>query len=79
MLCNQPTLVSNTLACLAAVSEVSGSLQPDMVLFSSGERDSEEKFCRPNVQSLDALLDHSPTYPPRYSLRKKFNGEAAGV
>uniref|UniRef100_A0A8C9YDD6 long-chain-fatty-acid--CoA ligase n=1 Tax=Sander lucioperca TaxID=283035 RepID=A0A8C9YDD6_SANLU len=56
-----------------AVSEVSGSLQPQMVLFSSGERDNEQKLCSLQIQSLDALLDRSPKHPPRYTLRKNFN------
>ncbi|XP_035516338.1 long-chain fatty acid transport protein 1-like [Morone saxatilis] len=56
-----------------AVSEVSDSLQPDMVLFSSGERDDEEKLCSFKVQSLDTLLDRSPKHPPRYTLKKEFN------
>uniref|UniRef100_A0A8C9YHU4 Very long-chain fatty acid transport protein n=1 Tax=Sander lucioperca TaxID=283035 RepID=A0A8C9YHU4_SANLU len=47
-----------------AVSEVSGSLQPQMVLFSSGERDNEQKLCSLQIQSLDALLDRSPKHPP---------------
>lgn len=58
-----------------AVSEVSGRLQPDMVLFSSGEQVDEEKLCSLQVQSLDALLDRSPTHPPHHTLRKDFNGE----
>nr|AOW69616.1 long-chain fatty acid transport protein 1a [Lateolabrax japonicus] len=57
-----------------AVSEVSGRLQPDMVLFSSGEQVDEEKLCSLQVQSLDALLDRSPTHPPHHTLRKDFNG-----
>ncbi|XP_029291668.1 long-chain fatty acid transport protein 1-like isoform X1 [Cottoperca gobio] len=56
-----------------AVSEVSGSLQPHMVLFSSGEQDEEEELCSLQVQNLDALLDGSPKHPPRYTLRKAFN------
>uniref|UniRef100_A0A8C4IJS2 Long-chain-fatty-acid--CoA ligase n=1 Tax=Dicentrarchus labrax TaxID=13489 RepID=A0A8C4IJS2_DICLA len=56
-----------------AVSEVSDSLQPNMVLFSSGEHDDEEKLCSFQVQSLDTLLDHSPKHPPRYTLKKEFN------
>lgn len=56
-----------------AVSEVSGSLQPDMVLFSSGERDDDEMLRSLQVQSLDALLDRSPKHPPNYTLRKGFN------
>lgn len=60
---------------LSAVSEVSGSLQPDMVLFSSGEQGNEEKLCSLKAQSLDSLLACSPKHPPKYTLRKKFNGE----
>uniref|UniRef100_A0A8C2WGV8 long-chain-fatty-acid--CoA ligase n=1 Tax=Cyclopterus lumpus TaxID=8103 RepID=A0A8C2WGV8_CYCLU len=56
-----------------AVSEVSGSLQPHMVLFSSGEPDGEEDLCILQAQSLDTLLDRSPKHPPRYTLRKDFN------
>nr|XP_046263529.1 long-chain fatty acid transport protein 1-like isoform X2 [Scatophagus argus] len=56
-----------------AVSEVSGSLQSDMVLFSSGEQDGEEKLCGLHVHSLDTLLDHSPKHPPHYTPRKEFN------
>ncbi|XP_075946886.1 long-chain fatty acid transport protein 1-like [Anarhichas minor] len=56
-----------------AVSEVSDSLQPHMVLFGSGEQDGEEKLCSLRVQSLDALLDRSPKHPPRHTLRKDFN------
>lgn len=58
------------------MSEVSGSLQPDTVLFSCGERDPEEKLGGRGVQSLDAVLDRSPRHPPRYATRKGFNGEA---
>lgn len=64
-----------TFHCLPAVSEVSGSLQPDMVFFSSGERDDDEMLRSLQVQSLDALLDRSPKHPPNYTLRKGFNGE----
>lgn len=58
--------------CFPAVSEVSGMLQPSMVLFSTG-REEDEKL---QVQSLDSVLAHSPTQPPPYKLRKEFNGEA---
>lgn len=54
------------------MSEVSGSLQAGMVLFSSGE----EKLGSLRVQSLDDLLDCSPKHPPQHTLRKDFNGEA---
>lgn len=66
----------NTFDCLPAVSEVSDSLQPGMVLFSSGDRDNEVKLCGLQVQSLDALLEHAPKHPPHYTSRKEFNGEA---
>uniref|UniRef100_A0A3Q3IQ81 Very long-chain fatty acid transport protein n=2 Tax=Monopterus albus TaxID=43700 RepID=A0A3Q3IQ81_MONAL len=56
-----------------AVLEVSSSLQPDMVLFSSGEQEDESKLCSVRVQSLDALLDGLPRHPPKYTLRKGFN------
>ncbi|XP_070711238.1 long-chain fatty acid transport protein 1-like [Pempheris klunzingeri] len=56
-----------------AVSEVSGSLQPDMVLFSSGELADEEELCSLQVQSLDTLLDRSPKHPPCHTVRKDFN------
>lgn len=61
---------------LPAVSEVSGSLQPSMVLFSYGEQEDEVKICNLRAQSLDALLDRSPKHPPNYTLRKGFNGTA---
>ncbi|XP_030589718.1 long-chain fatty acid transport protein 1-like [Archocentrus centrarchus] len=53
-----------------AVSEVSGMLQPSMVLFSTGMQEDKEKL---QVQSLDSQLAHSPTQPPPYKLRKEFN------
>ncbi|XP_019119427.2 long-chain fatty acid transport protein 1 [Larimichthys crocea] len=56
-----------------AVSEVSDSLQPGMVLFSSGDRDNEVKLCGLQVQSLDTLLEHAPKHPPHYRSRKEFN------
>ncbi|XP_037328227.2 long-chain fatty acid transport protein 1-like [Pungitius pungitius] len=56
-----------------AVSEVSDSLQPRVVLFCTGERDAEVKPCSRQVQKLDALLERSPRHPPRYALRKDFN------
>ncbi|XP_040002392.1 long-chain fatty acid transport protein 1-like [Xiphias gladius] len=56
-----------------AVSEVRSSLQPTMLLFSSGERQDEVKLCSLRVQSLDALLAASPKHPPNYTLRKGFN------
>ncbi|KAL6110349.1 slc27a1 [Pungitius sinensis] len=56
-----------------AVSEVSDSLQPRVVLFCTGERDAEVKPCSRQVQKLDALLERSPKHPPRYALRKDFN------
>ncbi|XP_042341828.1 long-chain fatty acid transport protein 1-like [Plectropomus leopardus] len=56
-----------------AVSEVSASLHPNMVLFSSGEQDDEEALRSLQVQSLDTLLDRAPAHPPRYTLRKDFN------
>lgn len=62
--------------CLPAVSEVSGSLKPRVVLFCAGEWDAEEKSCSRQVQKLDALLERSPKHPPRRTLRKDFNGEA---
>lgn len=67
--------ISNAFHLLPAVSEVSGSLQPDMALFCSGDCDEEEKLSGPKVQSLDSLLDRSPTHPPRYIPRKEFSGE----
>ncbi|XP_034044814.1 long-chain fatty acid transport protein 1-like [Thalassophryne amazonica] len=54
-----------------AVSEVRDSLQPSMVLFSSGEPADKEKLC--SIQSLSALLTCSPTYPPLHKLKKGFN------
>ena len=63
-----------TLYRLLAVLEVRGSLQPHMVLFSSGEQVDEEELC--GAQSLDALLEGFPKHPLRYTLRKDFNGEA---
>ncbi|KAF7223754.1 long-chain fatty acid transport protein 1 [Nothobranchius furzeri] len=56
-----------------AVSEVIGSLQPNMVLFCSGEDENEEKLCSLQVQSLDVLLQRSPTHPPPYKLKKGVN------
>ncbi|KAG7223730.1 hypothetical protein INR49_026412, partial [Caranx melampygus] len=56
-----------------ALSEVSSSLQPSMVLFSSGEQQTEEKLGSLRVQSLDALLAASPMHPTNYTLRKEFN------
>uniref|UniRef100_A0A3Q3XBU1 Very long-chain fatty acid transport protein n=1 Tax=Mola mola TaxID=94237 RepID=A0A3Q3XBU1_MOLML len=56
-----------------AVLEVSDSLHPDMVLFSTGERDGEENICGLKVQSLDALLESSHTHPPHYTPQKDFN------
>ncbi|KAM9314709.1 long-chain fatty acid transport protein 1-like [Pholidichthys leucotaenia] len=55
-----------------AVSEVINMLQPDMVLFSSGEQKDEE-LCSSRVQKLDTLLALSPTHPPEYKLKKEFN------
>ncbi|XP_059191959.1 long-chain fatty acid transport protein 1-like isoform X2 [Centropristis striata] len=56
-----------------AVSEVKDSLQPDMVLFSSGEKHDEEDLHSLQVQNLDSLLDGSPKHPPQYTLKKDFN------
>ncbi|KAI3352950.1 hypothetical protein L3Q82_019517, partial [Scortum barcoo] len=56
-----------------AVSEVRGSLQPDVVLFCSGEQSSEEKLCSLQVQNLDVLLDRLSKHPPHYTLKKDFN------
>ncbi|XP_029031173.1 long-chain fatty acid transport protein 1-like [Betta splendens] len=57
-----------------AVCEVSGSLQPDMVLFSCGERQEDGgNLWSLRVQSLDALLARCPKQPPSYTLRKGFN------
>ncbi|XP_034451524.1 long-chain fatty acid transport protein 1-like [Hippoglossus hippoglossus] len=69
-----------------AVSEVSSSLQPSMVLFSCGEQrqqqqqqqqqqeeEEEVKLRSLRVQNLDALLASSPKHPPNYTLRKEFN------
>ncbi|XP_069386374.1 long-chain fatty acid transport protein 1-like [Paralichthys olivaceus] len=61
-----------------AVSEVSSSLQPSMVLFSSGEQqqqqeEKEVKLHSLSVQNLDALLACSPKHPPNFTLRKEFN------
>uniref|UniRef100_UPI0037E7B7A3 long-chain fatty acid transport protein 1-like n=1 Tax=Semicossyphus pulcher TaxID=241346 RepID=UPI0037E7B7A3 len=56
-----------------AVAEVRDSLQPDMLLFISGEQVGEEELCSHRVQSLDALLDRSPNHPPNHTLRKEFN------
>ncbi|KAF3687397.1 Long-chain fatty acid transport protein 1 [Channa argus] len=56
-----------------AVSEVSSSLQHNMVLFSCGEKEDEVKVCNFHAQSLEALLDPSLKHPPNYTLRKGFN------
>ncbi|XP_062286508.1 long-chain fatty acid transport protein 1-like [Scomber scombrus] len=56
-----------------AVLEVSSSLQPDMVLFRSGQQENEEKLHNLRAQSLDTLLASSPKHPPNYTLRKIFN------
>ncbi|KAM3864606.1 long-chain fatty acid transport protein 1-like [Diretmus argenteus] len=54
-----------------AVSEVRGSLEPSMVLFSSG--DDEDEFSSLPVQNLDPLLANCPRDPPQYTLSKGFN------
>ncbi|XP_071361338.1 long-chain fatty acid transport protein 1-like isoform X3 [Trachinotus anak] len=56
-----------------AVSEVSSSLQPSMVLFSSGEQQDKVRLCSLHAQNLDALLASSPKHPTNYALRKDFN------
>ncbi|KAM3624291.1 uncharacterized protein V6R79_021627 [Siganus canaliculatus] len=56
-----------------AVSEVSSSLEPDMVLFSTGQCSPEEKLGDHRVQSLDHILDQLPKHPPEYTTRKGFN------
>lgn len=61
---------------LPAVSEVSSSLQPSMVLFIYGEQEDKVNICSLHAQNLDALLGDSPKHPPNYPLRKSFNGEA---
>ncbi|KAM6939895.1 long-chain fatty acid transport protein 1-like isoform 2-T2 [Xenentodon cancila] len=56
--------------------EVSGSLQPGVVLFSIGEKAEEKKDWKlGNLQvcGLDAMLASSPTYPPHFKLQKEFN------
>lgn len=66
----------NAFDCVPALSGVSDSLQPDMVLFSSGEQDDDEKLGSLRVQNLAVLLDGFPKHPPHYTTRKDFNGEA---
>ena len=56
--------------------EVIDSLHPDVVLFSTGENEGEENICGLKVQSLDTLLESSPTLPPHYKPQKDFNGKA---
>uniref|UniRef100_A0A672HZE7 Long-chain-fatty-acid--CoA ligase n=1 Tax=Salarias fasciatus TaxID=181472 RepID=A0A672HZE7_SALFA len=56
-----------------AVSEVTDSLRPDMVLFRVGEQKDEETPSNIRAQSLDTLLSRSPTHPPSYKLRKEFH------
>ncbi|XP_034544195.1 long-chain fatty acid transport protein 1-like [Notolabrus celidotus] len=56
-----------------AVLRVRDSLQPNMLLFISGERDDGENLCSLQIQSLDTLLDRSPKHPPNHTLRKEFN------
>ncbi|KAF7654930.1 hypothetical protein LDENG_00063290 [Lucifuga dentata] len=56
-----------------AVSEVSNSLQPNMVLFSTAEQEDDERLCSFPAQSLDTLLACSPKHAPQYTLRKEFN------
>ncbi|XP_022071390.2 long-chain fatty acid transport protein 1-like [Acanthochromis polyacanthus] len=56
-----------------AVSEVTDSLQSDMILFRAGEQQDEEKLCSREVENLDALLSCSPKHPPQNKLRKEFN------
>ncbi|XP_029134620.2 long-chain fatty acid transport protein 1-like isoform X1 [Labrus bergylta] len=51
-----------------AVSEVRGSLQPDMLLFISGEHDDKDELC-----SLDGMLQRSPKHPPDYTVKKGFS------
>uniref|UniRef100_A0A8C6LU25 Long-chain-fatty-acid--CoA ligase n=1 Tax=Nothobranchius furzeri TaxID=105023 RepID=A0A8C6LU25_NOTFU len=62
-----------------AVSEVIGSLQPNMVLFCSGEDENEEKLCSLQVQSLDVLLQRSPTHPPPYKLFYIYTSGTTGM
>uniref|UniRef100_A0A673BFL9 Long-chain-fatty-acid--CoA ligase n=1 Tax=Sphaeramia orbicularis TaxID=375764 RepID=A0A673BFL9_9TELE len=57
-----------------AVSQVSSSLQANMILFSIGQPQNEkEKLGSLQVHSLDPLLACSPKTPPNYTLRKEFN------
>ncbi|XP_008286762.1 long-chain fatty acid transport protein 1-like [Stegastes partitus] len=57
-----------------AVSEVIDLLQPDMVLFRTGDQQQDEKkLCSLQVQNLDTLLAGFPKHPPRYKLEKEFN------
>ncbi|XP_029927797.1 long-chain fatty acid transport protein 1-like [Myripristis murdjan] len=55
------------------LAEVHDSLEPSMVLFSSGDQGDEDKMSGLSAQSLDALLARCPTDPPQYKLRKSFN------
>ncbi|CAJ1053199.1 long-chain fatty acid transport protein 1-like [Xyrichtys novacula] len=55
------------------VSEVRDGLQPDLLLFISGQEVNEEKLCSLQIQSLDTLLDHSSKHPPSRLLKKGFN------
>ncbi|XP_076004304.1 long-chain fatty acid transport protein 1-like isoform X2 [Genypterus blacodes] len=56
-----------------AVSQVSDSWQPCMLLFSIGQQDDDDKLHSLPVQNLDPLLACSPKHPPQHTLRKEFN------
>lgn len=58
-----------------AVSEVSNSLQPDVLLFSCGGRSHQEEELRSSlrVQNLDLMLEDTPRHQPHHTTRKGFN------
>ncbi|XP_056135952.1 LOW QUALITY PROTEIN: long-chain fatty acid transport protein 1-like [Lampris incognitus] len=56
-----------------AVSEVSGSLDPSVVLFSIGDQSDESNVASLQAKSLEPLLARSPTRPPKRPLSKGFN------
>lgn len=64
---------------LPAVSEVSNSLQPGVLLFSCGGRSHQEEELRSSlrVQNLDLMLEDTPRHQPHHTTRKGFNGEPA--
>ncbi|KAM4604400.1 long-chain fatty acid transport protein 1-like isoform 1-T2 [Polymixia lowei] len=56
-----------------AVSEVKDSLEPSMVLFSTGDQSDEDDPPGLPAERLDPLLACSPTAPPQHTLSKGFN------